>query len=104
MSDSPTCTVGPSAVTGERCGKPAVSSFTTSRGETFHECAEHDTASLFASGHRTTPHREAHPPTRTTRPFVLVRNGEIVGYADSAGPAVQKRAARLGAAIVPVTR
>lgn len=36
-----TCTIGPSAVTGKRCGKPAVYSFTSSDGETFHECADH---------------------------------------------------------------
>lgn len=36
-----TCTHGPSAVTGERCGAPAVTSFTGAHGETFAECAEH---------------------------------------------------------------
>lgn len=36
-----TCTVGPSAVTGKRCGKPAVQAFTASTGEVFAECAEH---------------------------------------------------------------
>lgn len=35
-----TCTVGPSAVTGERCGKPAVSWFTVA-GITYAECADH---------------------------------------------------------------
>jgi hypothetical protein len=28
-------------VTGKRCGRPAVTSFTTSSGQTFHECADH---------------------------------------------------------------
>jgi len=36
-----TCTVGPRAVTGERCGKPAVYVFKTADGETFAECADH---------------------------------------------------------------
>lgn len=36
-----TCTVGPDAVTGERCGAPAVVTFTGRGGETFAECAEH---------------------------------------------------------------
>ena len=35
------CTVGPSAVTGERCGEPAVTSFVGSRGERYAECSEH---------------------------------------------------------------
>lgn len=39
------CTVGPSAVTGERCGKPGVTSF-TARGETFFECAEHNVSHI----------------------------------------------------------
>ncbi len=40
MSNTHTCTVITDA-TGGRCGQPAVVSFTTRRGETFHECAEH---------------------------------------------------------------
>jgi hypothetical protein len=36
-----TCTIGPYATTGERCGKPAVYTFTGMRGEAFGECAEH---------------------------------------------------------------
>lgn len=36
-----TCTIGPNAVTGERCGRPAVTGFTNSRGERFYECADH---------------------------------------------------------------
>lgn len=36
-----TCTVGPDATTGKRCGKPAVVTFTGSNGEEFAECAEH---------------------------------------------------------------
>jgi hypothetical protein len=104
MSDSPiTCTVGPSAVTGERCGKPAVTTFVGRNGEIFAECADHAPASLATSGMvESAP--LAHPPTRTTKPFVLVRNGAIVGYAESASPAVEKRAARLGAKIVKVVR
>jgi hypothetical protein len=36
-----TCTVGPSAVTGERCGRPAVTSFTSRSGRVYFECADH---------------------------------------------------------------
>jgi hypothetical protein len=36
-----TCTVGPNAVTGERCGKPAVATFTGRDGTVYAECAEH---------------------------------------------------------------
>jgi hypothetical protein len=43
-----TCTVGPNAVTGERCGKPAVSSFVGRDDNVYYECAEHDTSKLFA--------------------------------------------------------
>lgn len=43
-----TCTHGPSAVTGARCGKPAVTSFVATSGETFHECAEHAPKHPFA--------------------------------------------------------
>ncbi len=104
MSTSPnTCTVGPSAVTGERCGKPAVTTFVGRNGEVFAECAEHAPANLATSG----PVEAAplpHPPTNTTHAFVLVRDGKIVGYAASRGHAVVRRAARLGAEIVKVVR
>lgn len=36
-----TCTYGPSAVTGERCGQPAVTTFTGADGTPYAECAEH---------------------------------------------------------------
>lgn len=38
-----TCTVGPCAVTGARCGKPAVTTFLGRYGDVFAECAEHAT-------------------------------------------------------------
>jgi hypothetical protein len=101
MSNSPTCTVVTHA-DGSRCGAPAVYSWTTSRGATYHECAEHLCPGAVAYPVQSTTC--LHPPTRTTKPFVLVRDGKIVGYAESASLAVQRRAARLGAAIVPVTR
>jgi hypothetical protein len=42
MSVTPvTCTVGPSAVTGERCGKPAAQVFFGANGEMYAECAAH---------------------------------------------------------------
>ena len=105
MTDMSTCTITTSA-DGGKCGKPAVTSFTSRRGETFHECAEH------ASGWVDTPFTPTgadHTPARirrrtTTRPFVLVRHGAIVGYADARTEAVEKRARRLGATIVAVQR
>ena len=36
-----TCTIGPDAVTGKRCGAPAVIAFTGRNGERFAECAAH---------------------------------------------------------------
>ena len=92
-----TCTIV-TAVDG-RCGQPAVVSFTSRSGVVYHECAEH--AVPGQPGLIATP-RAAHPHTRTTAPFVLVRDGKIVGYAHSTSEAVAKRAARLGAKIVPV--
>ncbi len=35
------CTIGPRAVTGERCGKPAVTTFTGRDGKVYAECLEH---------------------------------------------------------------
>ena len=90
-----TCTVVTGA-TGARCGAPAVATFTGRGGVVFAECVAHTTGAPAAA----VP--VAHPPTRTTKPFVLVRGGRIIGYADTAGPAVVRRAARLGAVIVPV--
>jgi hypothetical protein len=99
MSTSPvTCTVVVAAPMVP-CGKPVVSTFTARNGAVYGECAEH-----CANVHEAAGHTAAHPATRTTKPFVLVAGGRIVGYAESTGPAVQKRAARLGAKIVPVTR
>jgi hypothetical protein len=36
-----TCTIGPNAVTGARCGAPAIISFVARDGRTYHECADH---------------------------------------------------------------
>lgn len=89
---------------GSTCGLPAVMSFVSGRtGVTYHECALHAIATAPAVARHYGPTR-AHPPTRTSRPYVLVAGGRIVGYADSDGPAVAKRAARLGASIVAVVR
>jgi hypothetical protein len=41
-----TCTIGPNAVSGERCGKPAVSTFIGSNGVEYAECAEHDVSAI----------------------------------------------------------
>lgn len=41
--DGPPASAGCTVTTavGGRCGKPAVSSFTSASGQTYHECAEH---------------------------------------------------------------
>lgn len=98
-----TCTVVVSATSGpERyCGKPAVTSFTSNAsGVTYYECREHDARPISVTA---APVLFKHPPTRSRRPFLLLRNDSIVGYADSRGPAVMKRARRLGAVVVPNT-
>lgn len=38
------CSYGPSAVSGKRCGEPAVFSFVGSDGEVYYECAAHSSA------------------------------------------------------------
>jgi len=97
-----TCTVVTNA-DGSHCGQPAVYTWIASRsGATYHECAEHLCPGEVA--HTVQSITRLHPPTATTKPYVLVRNGKIVGYADSASQSVKNRAARLGAAIVPVVR
>lgn len=93
-----TCTV---RMSEGLCGQPAVTTFTGHYGQVYAECAEHAPASAPRTVETSAA---AHPPTRTTRPYVLVAHGEIVGYADARTPAVEKRAARLGARIVPVRR
>lgn len=94
-----TCTVVVTAA-GGKCGATAVTSFKSKRtGEEFHECAEHESpvAPVIVKA------APQHPKTRTTAPYVLVAFGSIVGYAHSTSAAVQKRASKLGASIVPVS-
>lgn len=100
-----TCTV---VVTGAggRCGKPAVTTFTSPRtGAVLAECADH---AMPGTTHAATPAAAAaaapHPPTRTAAPYVLVAGGKIVGYAYGTGPRVTARAAKLGARVVAVVR
>ncbi len=90
-----TCTVR-TATAGE-CGAPAVYELP---GTSFAECAEHHVPELVVPLPPATPV----PKTRTTRPFVLVRAGEIVGYAEAVTPAVRRRALRLRAEILPTKR
>jgi hypothetical protein len=40
--------------------------------------------------------------TRSTAPLALVKGGRIIGYAKSRQPVVLKRAARLGAEVLPI--
>jgi hypothetical protein len=46
MSNDTPCTHGPSAVTGERCGRPAVVTFIGSDGRHYAECPEHDASAI----------------------------------------------------------
>ena len=106
MNAATTCTVVVTA-TGGTCGRPAVATFTGSNGTSYGECDDHhfytspaDVAAALSSS--STP--AAHPATRTTRPYVLVADGRIVGYANSASADVVRRADRLGAQVVKVVR
>jgi len=96
-----TCTV---VVGGDAywCGKPAATLFVGRSGVTYYECAEH----AYVPATEPAVESPAHPPTRTTRAYVLVSvaTGKIVGYADSKGVATTRRARRLGAEIVAVVR
>ena len=99
MTTTHTCTV----VVGfdqRHCGEPAVTSFTSRRGVTYHECAKHDMRTSIERLVRETA-ESLGIKTRTAKPYVLVCDGAVVGYAESAGPAVAKRAAKLGARIIP---
>jgi hypothetical protein len=95
-----TCTVGPSAVTGERCGKPAVTTFIGTDGITYAECVEHASPSALTSYDHGVHHKVI--KTASKAPYALVARDRIVGYAHSTGPAVVKRAANLGARLVPI--
>lgn len=90
---------------GSRCGAPAATSFTSRSGVTYHECAEHTYVPPVRHGIVRSTERETAASlgikTRTTRPFVLVRDGVLVGYADAVTPAVEKRARLIGAKILP---
>ena len=98
------CTVVVTA-TGGRCGQAAAVRFVTSRGAVYYECRDHAATPVRGLA-RLDDHQAPaqHPPTRTRRPYVLVRDGAIVGYADAVTVAVEARAARLGARIVKVQR
>lgn len=93
------CTVVVGA-TGGRCGAAATYKLVV-RGRTYYECAEH---AMVPTTVPPAPAPAEHPPTKTTKPYVLVREGEIVGYAEAVTEAVEKRARRLDAKIVAVTR
>lgn len=97
-----TCTIRTSEGT---CGRPAVTTFTTRRGETFHECAEHDASAAMPTRADHGTAAAPHPPTRTSRAFVLVAGGRIRGYADRPESAANvRRAERSGGRWVRVQR
>lgn len=91
-----TCSIvtGP---TGERCGAPAIFTFTSRSGDVLGECVDHHIPSSVPAAKPAV----AHPKTDSRSPFLLVAGGRIVGYARSDGPAVIARARKLGAKIVP---
>lgn len=87
--------------TAHECGKPAITSWTSSMtGATYWECADHAPVHFGGSGDERPTAASLGLRTRSTRPFVLVRDGRIVGFAESDGEAVQRRARREGAVIV----
>ena len=98
MSTPTICTVVVAAPM-VRCGQPVVSTFTSRDGVVYGECADHCGDPHEAAGPSVVP-PGAHPRTRSQAPFLLVRDGKIVGYAYSRSDAVAKRAARLGAKII----
>jgi len=96
MSTPPiTCTVVVSG-DGSRCGQPVVTTFASRSGAVYGECADHAVAvpdvAPVSPGDR--------PLTRSQAPFLLVRDGQVVGYAYSRSDKVAKRAAKLGAKII----
>lgn len=103
-TDHPTCTVVV-AGDGSKCGQPAVTSFTSLRGGRYHECIDHILVAAPIAVRRRDAFVTAESlglKTRTTRPYVLVADGRIVGYADSRSQDVVKRAKRVGATVLPV--
>lgn len=98
-----TCTVVV-AGDGSPCGQPAVAEFTAKRsGVTYYECAEHCADAHEPVGHERVTAKSLGLKTRTTKPFVIVDcTGRIIGYADSCSPAVQARAMRRFATVIPV--
>lgn len=87
--------------TGGRCGAPAVTTFTSRSGKVFAECAVHDMRPAAEVAEYRTTAATLGIKTATRRPYVLVRDGAIVGYADAVTAAVEKRARKLGARIIP---
>ena len=85
MTEDLKCTVGPSAVTGLRCGKPAVVSFVGRDGEVFAECEDHAVAisapapvSTYKRGHLVMPVTGSKlRTTRSTRYVAVVEH--VVG-------------------------
>ena len=99
---NPTCTIGPYATTGERCGKPAVHSFAID-GNWFHECADHTICTSCCPCGDKTPEVGPYPirhgsgaygthtitvtetgekiRTRSESPFLLICGGKIVARA-----------------------
>lgn len=86
------------------CGADAVTTFTGRDGTVYAECADHAPRTV----DRPAPIDPARVTaatlglrTATTRPYVLVRDGAVVGYADAPTAAVVARARRLRARIIP---
>ena len=104
MTTPTTCTVVVHG-DGSRCGKPAVTSFPSSRtGEIFAECEDHTYAAPVGPPlqHAVETCKTLGIPTRTTQPFAIVAHGRIVGYVAAITDRSQLRALRLGGRIIPV--
>ncbi|NCG18648.1 MAG: hypothetical protein GWP91_06520 [Rhodobacterales bacterium] len=104
MSETATTTATCTIVVGtggERCSKTSVVTFTSSSGSTFAECAEHASTRVEAKVEAVeVTAKSLGIKTRTTRAFVLVKEGKVVGYAETKSAAVLKRAAKAGAEVI----
>lgn len=91
-----TCTIGPEAVTGARCGAPAVVTFTGSDGIVYAECAAHaHAAAPKATGHAVGDTVEVHRYGKTYTATVVRVGARGAVYAEFAYANGAKRTVRV---------